>query len=91
MQRITQKSEWPKEWVGWEVVHLNILYAVLLEADLFKLPVEMIATVFKHVTEGDIFIRILKIVEDGVSQRHVNYVSEAIEIWSSADNDAAGP
>ena len=73
------------------MVHLNILYAVLLEADLFELPVEVIATVLKHVTEGDIFIWILKIVEDGVSQRHVYYVPEAIEIWRGAYNDAAGP
>ena len=52
------------------MVHLRIFYAALREPSLLKLPIEMIATIFKHVTESDFGIWILEIVKDGPPQRH---------------------
>ena len=71
------------------MVHLGVLYLVSLEASFLKLPIEMIAAVFEDVTQSDIFIGILKIVEDGHSKGHIHYISEAIEIRSCADENAA--
>jgi len=52
------------------MVHLRILYATLGESCLLKLPLEMLTTIFQHVTEGDVVFWILKVVEDGPPQRH---------------------
>jgi len=45
--------------------------------------------IFKHMTESNIFIGILKIVKDGLPKRHKYYVSEAVEIGRRADDDSA--
>ena len=70
MQRIAQPSEGPKEWVCGRMVHLRIFYAALRESGLLKLPIEMIATIFKHMTESGFVIWVLKIVKDGPPHRH---------------------
>jgi hypothetical protein len=46
------------------MVHLGIFYVALGEPGLLKLPIEMTATIFKHMTGSDVGIRILKIVKD---------------------------
>jgi hypothetical protein len=52
------------------MVHLRIFYAASREPGPLHLPIEMIATIFKHMIERDILIGILKIVKDGPPQRH---------------------
>ena len=79
------------EWICGRMVHLRIFYATLRESGLLKLPIEMVATIFKHVTESGIVVWISKIVKDGPPQRHIQHVSEAIEIWRGADDDTASP
>jgi hypothetical protein len=49
----------------------------------------MIATIFKHMTESGFVIWVSKIVKDGPSQSHIKYVSEAVEVWRTADDRAA--
>src|SRR5271165_4688708 len=73
------------------MVHLRILHAALREPRLLKLPVEMIATIFKHMKERNILIGILKMVKDLPPQRHIHQVSEAVEIRRSADHSTARP
>jgi hypothetical protein len=48
----------------------------------------MVATVFKHVTQSDILVWVLKIVEYRVPEHHVSDIPEAVEIWRSANEDA---
>ena len=91
MQRIAQPSEWSKEWVCRQMVHLRIFYAAFRESDLLKLPIQMIATIFNYMTESNVVIRISKMVKDGQPQGHIHYVSEAVEVWRGADDDAARP
>jgi hypothetical protein len=45
-------------------VHLAILNPALLESGFLKLPRQVIATIFKHMTETGIAIWILKMVKN---------------------------
>ena len=47
------------------MVHLRIFYAVLRERGPLELPIEVIVTVFKHMTESDFLVWILKMIKDG--------------------------
>jgi hypothetical protein len=71
------------------MVHLRIFDAASREPGLLHLPIEMIATIFKHMTESNILIGILKIVKNGLPKRHKYYVPEAVEIGRGADDDSA--
>jgi|SRR6516165_187026 hypothetical protein len=73
------------------MAHLRIFYSALREPGLLHLPIEMIATIFKHMTEGDILIGISKIVKERLAQRHKDYVSQAVQIGRGADDDTARP
>jgi hypothetical protein len=73
------------------MVHLRIFYTALRESGFLELPIKMISTIFKHMTESGFVIWISKIVKDGLPQRHIYYVSEAVEIWRGADDDTARP
>jgi hypothetical protein len=73
------------------MVHLTVLHTALLESRPLELPIEMVATVFEHMTESDVFIGVLKIVEDGPPQHHINQISKPVEIRRGADDDPAGP
>jgi hypothetical protein len=73
------------------MVHLRIFYAASREPGLLHLPIEVIATIFKHMAESNILIGILKIVKDGLPKGHKYYVSEAVEIRRGADDDTARP
>jgi hypothetical protein len=64
MERIAQAREWPKDWVGGQVMHLRTFHTVLGEPSLLKLPFEVIAAVFKHMAEAFIAVWILKVVKD---------------------------
>src|SRR5271163_2234622 len=91
MQWIAHQSEWSKERIGRHMMHLRIFYEALREPGLLKLPAEMIATIFKHMKKSDFIIWILKIVKNRPPQRHIHYISQAVEIWCGADDDTAGP
>src|SRR4030095_12423130 len=73
------------------MVHLRIFDLASREAGLLHLPIEMIATIFKHMTQRDILIGILKIVKDGPPQRHKHQVSETVKIGRGADDNPARP
>src|SRR5580700_9658436 len=73
------------------MVHLRILHAALRESTLLELPIEMIAAIFKDMKESNVVVRILKIVKDLTPQRHINYVSQAVEIRRGADDHTARP
>ena len=68
-----------------------MFYAAFRESSLLKLPIEVLATIFKHMTKSSVRIWILKIVEDWVPHGHVHYVSEAVEVRRRADDDPARP
>src|SRR4051812_46249767 len=91
MQGIAQQGQRPIQRIGGHVVQLNIFNAVLLEASLLELPIQMVPAVFKNVEQSDVFVGILKIVEDLPSKRHIHNVAEAVKIWSGANQNAAGP
>jgi hypothetical protein len=67
------------------VVKLTILDAVLRKSGRLELPIEMLATIFKHMAQSDISVWILKIVEYRMSERHIDNIPEAVEIWGGAD------
>jgi hypothetical protein len=70
------------------MMHLGVFYTVLREPSPLKLPIEVLATIFKHMSESNFRIGVLKKVKEAPSYRHKHQVSEAKEVWSSADNDA---
>src|ERR1700733_9840202 len=90
MQRIAQESEGPIERICGHVVHLRVFNAASCESGLLKLPTEMFAAIFKHMTKRGFVFRISKIVKDRVPQCHIHHVSETVEIWRSADDGSAG-
>src|ERR1700686_1410286 len=71
------------------MVHLRVLDPALRKPGLFELPLQMVAAVFQHMAKSDILIRVLKIIENFPSQRHINDVTEAIEIGCGTDDHAA--
>jgi hypothetical protein len=73
------------------MVQLTIFDAVFCESSLLELPVEVIATVLKHVKQGRVLVRVLKMVENWSSERHIHDVSQAVKIWRRADEDSPRP
>jgi hypothetical protein len=89
MKWVAQQSEWDMERICGQVMHLRIFHTILGESGLLKLPIEVIAAVFKHMKERDIVIWVLKMVKDLPPQRHIHHIPEAVEIWRGADEDTA--
>jgi hypothetical protein len=72
-------------------MHLRILNAAPRESGLLELPVEMSATIFKHMAESDFVVWIPKVIEDRMSNCHVYQVSQTVEIRRRTYNDSARP
>jgi len=87
MQRIAQQSKRAVERIRRHVVKLTILDAVLRKSGRLELPIEMLATIFKHMAQSDISVWVLEIIEYRMSERHIYNIPEAVEIWGGADED----
>jgi hypothetical protein len=91
VERIAEQGEWYKEPIRRQVVHLRILNTTTGESGLFELPVEMRATIFKDMAQCDFVVWIPKVIENRVSNCHVDQVSQTIEIRRRTYNDTTRP
>jgi hypothetical protein len=51
----------------------------------------MVTTVFDPVAEPRVVLRDAKVIENRDTGSHIDHISEAVEIWSRADNKSTGP
>lgn len=91
MEGIAQARQWPKDWVGGQVAHLNNFYREWSEPSFLELPFEMITAVFQHMAEAPVAVWILEVLVDFFAQCHVYQISQAVQIWSRADEDTRRP
>lgn len=80
MQRIAQQRKRSVERIRGYMVKLATFPRYICKSSLLELPIEMVATVFEHMTQRNVFIWILKVFEYAMSDRHIQNVSETVEI-----------
>lgn len=88
VQRVTQQCKWPMEWICGYMVKLTTFHTVSCKSSLLELPIKVLAAVFEDVPQRDVFIRILKVIEYAMSERHVNHISKPVQIRGRANEGA---
>ena len=73
----------------WGYGATEIFNAASRESGLLKLPIEMLAAIFKHMAERGFVFWVSKIVKDRLPQSHIHHVSQTVEIWRGADDGSA--
>jgi hypothetical protein len=72
------------------MMKLAILDFIPRESGFLELPIKVVATIFEHMQQRGVFLRVLKVVKYLPTQGHINDISEAIKIWRCADKHAPG-